>query len=137
MTQDLTDLCRKYDERMQAKFPRNIWFFPRIDGKAPILKTTVDGMFAEIWEITHISKMVPKAPRVHSLRLAFGIEKMNTGMKEGVSETMFPYLMCTLVIPAFLRPIYYYHNKEPIFELIREKDGDSANIIPKVVEYEQ
>jgi integrase len=137
MTQDLTDLCRKYDERMQAKFPRNIWFFPRIDGKAPILKTTVDGMFAEIWKNTHISKMVPKAPRVHSLRHAFVIEKMNTWMKEGVSETMFPYLSVYLGHSSISETYYYYHNKEPIFELIREKDGDSANIIPKVVEYEQ
>lgn len=137
MTQDVTDLCRKYDERMQAKFPDGLWFFPRIDGKAPIHKTTVDDMFAEIWKSTKASKMAPKAPRVHSLRHALVIEKMNTWMKEGVSEAMLPYLSVYLGHSSIAETYYYYHIKESIFELIREKDEASATIIPKVVEYEQ
>lgn len=137
MTQDLTDLCRNYDERMQERFPGGIWFFPRIDGKAPILKTTVDTMFAEIWKNTKASKMAAKAPRVHSLRHAFVIEKMNTWIKGGTSEAMLPYLSVYLGHSSISETYYYYHIKESIFEVIREKDEASVTIIPKVAEYEQ
>jgi len=137
MAQDLTNLCRKYDQWMQARFPGDLWFFPRIDGKAPIQKTTVDRMFADIWKNTKASKMTSKAPRVHSLRHAFVIEKMNTWMKEGISEAMLPYLSVYLGHSSISETYYYYHIKESIFEVIRGKDGTSTTIIPKVVAYEQ
>ncbi|MBI9096780.1 MAG: tyrosine-type recombinase/integrase [Sphaerochaeta sp.] len=137
MTPDLNDLCKNYDERMQAKLPGTIWFFPRIDGKAPIRKTTADTMFAEIWKSTKASEMTPKAPTVHSLRHAFVIEKMNTWMKIGISEAMLPYLSVYLGHSSISETYYYYHLKESIFELIREKDEASTTIIPKVAEYEQ
>ena len=137
MAQDLTNLCRKYDQWMQARFPGDLWFFPRIDGKAPIQKTTVDRMFADIWKNTKASKMASKAPRVHSLRHAFVIEKMNTWMKEGISEAMLPYLSVYLGHSSISETYYYYHIKESIFEVIRGKDGTSTTIIPKVVAYEQ
>jgi integrase len=94
-------------------------------------------MFAEIWKHTKASKTAPKAPRVHSLRHAFVIEKMNTWMKGGISEAMLPYLSVYLGHSSISETFYYFHIKEPIFEVIREKDGTSATVIPKVVEYEQ
>jgi integrase/recombinase XerD len=136
MTQDLRDLCKNYDERMLAKFPSSVWFFPRIDGTAPILKTRIDAMFTEIWRCTNASKIAVKAPRVQSLRHAFVIDKMNSWIKEGIAEAMLPYLSMYLGHSSISETFYYYHIKESIFEVIREKDEASSTIIPKVVEYE-
>ena len=137
MTDDLTEICRKFDYIVSQDNSNRKWFFPgRRDGK-PLHKSGVCGKFKQFWKMTECSKYCEKVPTIHSLRHAFVVDRINQWMIEGISlETMMPYLSRYLGHSGIKDTMYYYHQVRKAFQIVRQKDYLSGQIIPEVVIYE-
>ena len=137
MSDDLTALCKRYDCRISEFYPDREWFFPGRKYGKPFDKAGIDGKFRKFWEMTECSKHCEKRPTVHALRHAFVVGRMNKWMTEGVLlETMTPYLSRYLGHSGLSDTLYYYHHVREAFQILRQKDHLSAQIIPEVVKYE-
>lgn len=138
MADDLSELCREYDKIVSCYHPNRIWFFPgRIDGK-PLYKTGIDNKFKYFWEMTESSKKCDKALTVHGLRHAFVVDRINQWMLEGIAlEAMMPYLSKYLGHSGINDTMYYYHQVRNAFQVVRQKDQLSGQIIPEVIMYEE
>jgi len=137
MADDLTELCRKYDAIASKHHPDRIWFFPGRDRGKPLHRSGICHKFKQYWEMTESSKICEKPPTVHSLRHAFVVDRINQWMLEGVSlEAMMPYLSRYLGHSGIKDTMYYYHQVRNAFQIVRQKDCLSGQIIPEVVIYE-
>jgi len=137
MADDLTALCRVYDEKVSFYYPNRTWFFPGKNGEKHLEKTGIDRKFRQLWAKTACSKKCDKPPTVHALRHAFVVERMNRWMLEGISlETMMPYLCRYLGHSNLNDTMYYYHQVREAFQIVRQKDCLSGQIIPEVITYE-
>ena len=138
MADDLTALCRNYDEKIAHYYPGRVWFFPGKNGEKHLEKTGIDRKFRQFWAKTACSKNVDKPPTVHALRHAFVVNRMNQWMLEGISlETMMPYLARYLGHRGINDTMYYYHQVKEAFQIVSEKDRLSSQIIPEVITYEE
>ena len=134
---DLLSLCITYDERISRHYPDRLWFFPGNKVNKPFCKTGIDKKFKQFWEMTVYSKNCEKPQTVHALRHAFVIERMNQWMREGISlEAMMPYLSRYLGHSGIEDTMYYYHQVQMAFQIVRQKDRLSGQVIPEVVMYE-
>ena len=137
MADDLTALCRKYDDIVSQEHPDRLWFFPGRDNGKPLHRTGVCHKFKQFWEMTDNSRNCEKPPTVHSLRHAFVCDRINQWMLEGVSlEAMMPYLSRYLGHSGINDTMYYYHQVRRAFQIVRQKDRFSGQIIPEVIIYE-
>lgn len=137
MADDLTNLCGIYDEKISRHYENRLWFFPGLNAKKPLSKTGIDKKFRQFWEMTACSKHCDKAPTVHSLRHAFVVDRMNQWMLNGVSlEAMMPYLSRYLGHSGINDTMYYYHQVSAAFQIVKQKDCLSGQIIPEVIQYE-
>jgi len=137
MANDLTALCRKYDAIVSKYHPDRIWFFPGRDHGRPLHRSGICHKFKQYWEMTERSKTCEKPPTVHSLRHAFVVDRINQWMLEGVSlEAMMPYLSRYLGHSGINDTMYYYHQVRKAFQIVRQKDWLSSQIIPEVATYE-
>jgi len=137
MADDMMALCKKYDETISLNNPGRIWFFPgRKDGK-PLHRTGICHKFKQYWEMTGCSRKCVKRPTVHALRHAFVVDRMNAWMAEGKPmDAMMPYLSRYLGHSGIRDTMYYYHQVKAAFQIVREKDRVSGQIIPEVTLYE-
>jgi integrase len=137
MDEDLTALCKKYDEHISHFHSDRVWFFPGGKVGKHLCKTGVDKKFKQFWEMTECSKSCDKPPTVHALRHAFVVDRMNRWMSDGVSlEVMMPYLSRYLGHSGINDTMYYYHQVSNAFRIVRLKDRISGQIIPEVIAYE-
>jgi len=137
MSDDMSSLCRKYDEMMSSRHPGRVWFFPGRKKGKPIGKSAVDAKFKQFWEMTECSRHCEKAPTVHALRHAHVVDRMNQWMPEGVPlDAMMPYLSRHLGHSGLHDTMYYYHQVSSAFQIVRQKDRLSEQIIPGVIGYE-
>lgn len=138
MADDFTMLCRKYDEKISQRYPNRLWFFPGRKDNKPLSKTGIDKKFKQFWEMTACSENCEKSPTVHALRHAFVVDRMNKWMMDGVSlEAMMPYLSRYLGHSGINDTMYYYHQVSAAFQIVRQKDYLSDQIIPEVIIYEE
>jgi len=137
VAEDLLALCRTYDGRISKRLPNRIWFFPGRKENQPFSKTGIDKKFRQFWDMTECSKNCDKPPTVHSLRHAFVVDRMNQWMLEGISlDAMMPYLSRYLGHSGTKDTMYYYHQVKSAFQIVRQKDLLSVQIIPEVIKYE-
>jgi len=137
MADDVTALCRIYDDKISRYYPNRIWFFPGRNGMSHFSKTNIDRKFRQFWAMTACSKKCDKPPTIHALRHAFVVNRMNQWMLEGISlETMMPYLCRYLGHSGINDTMYYYHHVNEAFQIVRQKDCLSSQIIPEVFKYE-
>jgi integrase len=138
MADDFTLLCRAYDEKISQYYEDRTWFFPGKKDQNPLNKTSIDKKFKQFWEITASSQNCEKPPTVQALRHAFVVNRMNKWMLAGVSlEAMVPYLCRYLGHSRIIDTMYYYHNVRSAFQIVRQKDYLSEQIIPEVIIYEE
>ncbi|KJF28428.1 hypothetical protein TZ02_03370 [Clostridium aceticum] len=138
MADDLIELCRKYQAKMNWMQPNTVWFFPGRTPDKHIQKTSIDKKFKQLWEMTSYSKHCDKQPTVHAFRHTFVVNRINHWMVEGVSlENMMPYLSRYLGHSGIEDTMYYYHQVHTAFEIVRQKDQISAKVIPEVMPYEE
>jgi integrase len=137
MSEDMRSLCKAYDEKIARYYPDRVWFFPGKNVDRPFSKTSIDKKFRQFWEMTKCSKNCEKQPTVHALRHAFVVDRMNQWMLDGVSlEAMMPYLSRYLGHSGISDTMYYYHQVSAAFQIVKQKDHLSGQIIPEVIRYE-
>lgn len=137
MADDLLVLCKTYDEKISKHMPNRLWFFPGRKENKPFSRTGIDKKFRQFWEMTECSKNCDKPPTVHALRHAFVVDRMNQWMLDGVSlDAMMPYLSRYLGHSGIKDTMYYYHQVNSAFQIVRQKDLSSGQIIPEVIKYE-
>lgn len=134
MAPDITELCRKYHQKMVTISPCTEWFFPGKDYNKPIQKHNLDRKFKQFWNMTAFAVTCDKSPTIHALRHTFVVDKMNEWMLEGTSlNFMVPYLARYLGHSSVEGTFYYYHHVDMAFKIVRNKDSSSDRIIPEVV----
>jgi integrase/recombinase XerD len=137
MTQDMLQMCNKYDSLMQKIVPDREWFFPGWDDSKSFSKNSIDKKFKFFWNMTPYSNKVDKTPTIHCLRHTYVVNKMNEWMKEGKDfNAMMPYLSRYLGHASIDETHYYYHMAISSFEIIRGSDSVSDKVIPEVFFYE-
>jgi integrase len=138
MAEDMAALCREYDDKMSAFHPDRDWFFPGRKPGKPLGRTAVEVKFQFFWSMTECSKNCDKAPTVHTLRHAHVVHRMNQWMLDGIPlDAMMPYLSRHLGHSGLHETMYYYHQVSSAFQIVRQKDRMSAQIIPEVIRYEE
>ena len=134
---DLLVLCKTYDDKISKQLPGRLWFFPGRKENKPFSKNAIDKKFRQFWDMTECSKNCDKPPTVHALRHAFVVDRMNQWMLEGISlDAMMPYLSRYLGHSEINDTMYYYHQVNSAFQIVRQKDLLSGQIIPEVIKYE-
>jgi integrase len=137
MADDMSSLCRSYDRKISHYYSDRIWFFPGRKPGKPLSKTGIDKKFKQFWDMTPCSKNCEKPPTVHALRHAFVVDRMNQWMQEGISlDAMMPYLSRYLGHSGIEDTMYYYHQVSSAFQIVKQKDCLSDQIIPEVTAYE-
>jgi integrase len=138
MADDLTAMCRGYYGYIQKECLDSPWLFPGKNPENPFAHSTFPVNFKRFWEQTPYAKMCNKYPTIHSLRYTFVIDKINEWMLSGVTlGAMLPYLSRYLGHATINDTLYYYHLVDRAFEVIRQKDTRSKNIIPEAMPYEE
>jgi integrase len=138
MSDDMLQMCKKYDSLMQKLVPDREWFFPGRDASKPFSKTGIDRKFSYFWNMTCYAGKVDKKPTIHSLRHTYVVTKMNDWMKEGKDfKAMMPYLSRYLGHTSVDETQYYYHQVISAFEIVRKRDSTAEKVIPEVVLYEE
>ena len=138
MADDITELCRKYHQRIVSILPSTEWFFPGKDCNQPIQKHNLDKKFKQLWNMTPFADTCDKTPTIHALRHTFVVDKMNEWMLCGIKlNFMMPYLARYLGHSSVEGTFYYYHHVDRAFQIVRDKDSLSDRIIPGVVPYEE
>ena len=138
LSDDVTVLCRKYDEAMQHIVPNREWFFPGRYPDQAIHKISIDKKFTFFWNKTAFTGKVDKKPTVQGLRHTFVVNKMNQWMEMGVDTgVMMPYLSRYLGHSSISETQYYFHTIEQVFPIIRRHDTAAQRIIPEVMIYEK
>lgn len=113
------------------------WFFPSIDPRAHMPKTSLDKKFSDFWAKTPYANTCDKNPTVHCLRHTFVVETMNTWMLSGADlNVMMPYLSKYLGHKGRNETFYYYHQVKDAFRIVKEKDAVSGRVLPEATAYE-
>lgn len=138
LSEDLTELLREYASKLSAVFRcQSVWFFPAKNPKQQLSNVTIDKRFRDSWAKTPFAKNCDRKPTVHCLRHSFVVKRMNLWMEEGVSlKEMLPFLSKFLGHTSPEETLYYYHQVDSAFRIIRSLDKTSAKVIPEVTKDE-
>jgi integrase len=135
ISDDICQLCYKYDQLVSKVFLERDWFFISTNPTKPINKTSINYVFKSLWIKSGNYKQYGKNPTVHSLRHTYVVMKLNQWMDEGIDiNTMMPYLAKQLGHSSIDGTYYYYHTTESYSCLVRKLDQSSSKII-KAVEF--
>jgi len=129
---------REYDSKLSVVFRcQSVWFFPARNPGKQLSNVTIDKRFRDSWVNTPFAKNCDRNPTVHCLRHSFVVKRMNLWMEEGVSlKEMMPFLSKFLGHTSPEETLYYYHQVDSAFRIIRSLDKTSAKVIPEVTKDE-
>lgn len=132
MSDDVLQLCRSYNEKVDKIFPGRAWFFPNQRG----LHYSSDAfiyIFHQIWDRTGIATH-GNPPRVHDFRHTFAVKRLNLWVADGKDLNAFlPYLSMYLGHATLSETDYYLHLVHEFFPVITERtSGKFAHLIPEV-----
>ena len=138
LSEDLTELLREYASKLSAVFLcQSVWIFPARNPGQQLSNVTIDKRFRDSWAKTPFAKNCDRNPTVHCLRHSFVVKRMNLWMEEGVSlKEMLPFLSKFLGHTSPEETLYYYHQVDSAFHIIRSLDKTSAKVIPEVTKDE-
>lgn len=134
LSEDLTELLREYALKLSSVFLcQSVWFFPARNPEQQLSNVTIDKRFRDSWAKTPFAKNCDRNPTVHCLRHSFVVKRMNLWMEEGVPlKEMLPFLSKFLGHTSPEETLYYYHQINSVFRIIRSLDKTSAKVIPEV-----
>ncbi len=132
---EMTELVRKYDDRLRTIIPYREWFFPGGYRSGHLEKTTVCSVFQRAWNMA-FPDWKGKRPTVHSLRHAFVMHRVNDWVEEGHSaEELFPYLSRYLGHSGIQETMYYYHANDTESGAMHKYLSTSEAVLREVKEW--
>ncbi len=132
MSDDMAELCRRYDNLVDKVYPDRTWFFPSSEERH-YCKSSIDYAFRYFWNLTGIV-CSGNQPRVHDLRHQFCITRINTWITEGKEiQALLPYLSSYLGHSSIRETDYYLKLVLNSFCVITDKTVKKFNsIVPEV-----
>lgn len=129
VSQDLMDLCKRYDCIAEGFFPRRIGFFPNKSGN-PMSYYSLVYLFQKSWDLSGNDNGEGR-PSLYSFRFTFATETLMRWVEEGRDiEAMIPYLSAYMGHVKF-KDTYYYIKLLPD-RLAKMKFMSVNGIIPEV-----
>lgn len=134
LSEDLRQLCAEYfDFLCRTYSTEQTWFFPGKDLVSHISPGTVNTRFRNCWKRTSFAETCDVTPKVHSLRHAYVVKRVNLWMQQGIDmNVMMPYLSKYLGHCGINETHYYYHYIQEAAHIIQEKDTLAKRVIPEV-----
>lgn len=133
MSDDVLQLCRSYNEKVNRIYPGRTCFFPNHRG----MHYGSDAFiytFHLFWNQTGITNISGNPPRVHDFRHTFSVKRLNLWVSEGKDLNAFlPYLSTYLGHASLSETDYYLHLIPDFFPVITERTSKRfADLIPEV-----
>lgn len=137
LSEDLRELCSRYDSQINALIPHRKWFFPGRNTQSPLPITTADLKFKQFWYQMPNASQKGKTPTVHGLRHLFVVNTINKWIHRGKDvDSLLLYLAKYLGHTSPPETLYYYHQVVFSGSLTHNKDSIRERVIPEVVCYE-
>lgn len=109
LSDDLLELCRKYDEQMRYIFPDSVYFFPNQSG-GKYSMSFFDETFARIRAAAGIQSTKDRPARIYDLRHTFVTNRIYAWMIEGKElNALLPYLSAYLGHASYAETAHYFH----------------------------
>jgi len=134
MADDLLDVFRKYDARVEKLMPGRTMFFPNKNDKA-FSKSTIDSWFHEFWDHLPEAKTITGNPaRVHDFRHAYAVDRLNRWLQEGQDlNVLYPYFSEYMGHAHYADTDYYLALVESFYpEMERRLFEINNDILPEV-----
>lgn len=134
LSEDMHDLCRKYYRYICTELGfEPEYFFPGRNQNQPLKNTSVSGIFKKYWSMTKYASLYNDPVTPHDLRFTFITRRINQWALEGKDiDSMMPYLSKYVGHSDLQETYYYYRVSEELFDVIRNKDLTSSEVIPEV-----
>ena len=133
MSDDVSQMCRDYNEQAENLMPGRELFFPNSDGKL-YTKKWIEKTFSIVRKRAGLVKAGEHPPRLYDFRHTFATHRLYQWMNEGKDLTaMLPYLSAYMGHAQLSDTYYYIHLVPGIFEKMTGVDYSSLeNLIPEV-----
>ncbi len=137
MSDDVTEMCRKYDSTVAVIMPKRELFFPSSEGTM-YTKVWIDKTFRIVKAKAGITGNGRNTPRLYDFRHTFATHCLYRWMSEGRDiNAMLPYLSSYMGHEQLSDTFYYIHLVPGLFEKISGFDmSSSEELIPEVDSYE-
>lgn len=133
VSDDLSDLCERYDRMAESFFPGRSCFFPNKNGE-PLSYPSLVYLFQKAWDLSG-NDVGRRRPSLYSFRFTFATETLMRWVEEGKDiESMIPYLSAYMGHVKF-KDTYYYITLLPE-RVAKMKFMDVKGIIPEVRAHE-
>lgn len=137
MSEDLTELCRKYDSIMLTMNPEREYFFPS-SRAAYYNNTSVCKLFDSILKKTSFHGKTSKKPTCHGLRHTFAVNSMRKCIADGEDfDIMIRYLSRYMGHSCPQNTMYYLHMAVNLVSEIKEMAQGYEDILNGVAYVEE
>lgn len=136
LPEDILKMLREYKEKIAITFPQAEYVFPGTKPGSRIADNTVRTHFRRALAKTSCAN-ISNPPTIKSFRHTFVVDRLNQWIADGEDVLKkLPYLCRFLGHSSIHESLYYYHEAEEAFNIIRAKDKTSKIVIPEVIPYE-
>ena len=136
LPEDILEMLREYKDKVSITFPKAEYVFPGAKPGGRIGDNTVRTHFRRALAKTSCAG-ISNPPTIKSFRHTFVVDRLNQWIADGEDVMKkLPYLCKFLGHSSIRESLYYYHEVEEAFNIIREKDKTSKIVIPEVIPYE-
>jgi integrase/recombinase XerD len=133
LSEDVSNLCRVYHEKVSSIFPDRVWFFPNHQGNLYSSEALIS-MFHQFWNKAGIGFVSGNPPRVHDFRHSYAVNLLNQWVRENKDLNAYlPYLSMYLGHATLTETDYYLHLVPEFFPLLTARATEKyAHLIPEV-----
>lgn len=136
LLEDILEMLRAYKDKISITFPDAEYVFPGTKPGGRIADNTVRTHFRRALAETSCAD-ISNPPTIKSFRHTFVVDRLNQWIADGEDVLKkLPYLCKFLGHSSIHESLYYYHEVEEAFNIIRKKDKTAKIVIPEVIPYE-
>jgi len=129
---DINSMLQQYRDYIGQECPGCEWVFPGIKIDIHLNDVSVRNYFRRAWYSTPYS-ILSNPPTVKSFRHTFVVDRLNSWMESGENiQNKLQYLSKFLGHSSIHESLYYYHQVEQGWKIVRQKDRTSDQVIPEV-----
>lgn len=135
LADDVLEMCRDFNEKMNNHTPNRTFFFAKNSGDCCNYKW-LNALFRRTIDKLNIESGIGKFLRLYDLRHTFATHRLYQWMRDGKDlYTMLPYLSAYMGHAELTETFYYIHLAPGMFESMSGWQYESAaDIFPKAVE---
>ncbi len=134
MSDDMTNLCKKYDSQMKILCPDSEFFFPASRQYSAFSQSWVSDTLWRCWNAAGLGGYSGNKPRPYDFRHTFATKTLYRWLKEGRElDNCLPYLSAYMGHAHFEHTAYYIHLVPEFFPQMSQMDMSRfSKLIPEV-----